>query len=64
MGVLHEQRSQVILPTQRTNFQPPFEVLFGLGTCLLGMTGQAWAARLADQGQLAGVGALWVGRRP
>ena len=36
----------------------------GLGTCLLGMTGQAWAARLADQGQLAGVGALWVGRRP
>ena len=35
----------------------------GLGTCLLGMTGQAWAARLADQGQLAGVGAFWVGGR-
>ena len=31
---------------------------------VFGMTGQAWAARLADQGQLAGVGALWVGRRP
>ncbi len=36
----------------------------GLGTCLLGITGHAWAERLADQGQLAGVGAVWVGGRP
>lgn len=36
----------------------------GLGACLLGVTGQAWAEKLSDQGQLQGVGALWVGGRP
>lgn len=36
----------------------------GLGACLLGVTGQAWAEKLSDQRKLEGVGALWVGGRP
>jgi hypothetical protein len=36
----------------------------GLEACLLGFTGDTWAGRLADQGQLVGMGALLVGGRP